>query len=226
MYSVKLKCAKFRVILLKRSCRVKKLCTPSRPGIPTSWAAPFHDIITLIYYTSCQLSTTGGQLTDIDASDVDFVALVDVAGSTWSRGGVDVILVAVLVLVLVVVVVVVGPVARRPLHLVLLLQPAPRVREPRRHLRQRHLGDDRQHDLLALGRVRVLDVLVQPRLERARRLARRVLPAHVQRSVTVHHTVNTDLVTHRFIFCYFNTSSNVVHSLVQVLRRARVYCVN
>jgi len=127
------------------------------------------------------------RLTDVDSSDVDVVALVDVR-STSSR--VDVFIVAVLIVVVVVFVLVVGSVPRRPLHLVFLLQPAPRVGEPRRHLRQRHLGDDGQHDLLALGRVRVLDVLVQPRLQRARRLASRVLSPHVQRPVTA--TVNDD----------------------------------
>ena len=54
----------------------------------------------------------------------------------------------------------------------------------RADLRQGHLGDDGEHDLLALGRVRVLDVLIQPRLERARRLARRVLASHIQAAVT------------------------------------------
>ena len=44
------------------------------------------------------------------------------------------------------------------------------------YLRERHFGDDSEHDLLALGRVRVLLVLVEPRLQRRRRLARRVLP--------------------------------------------------
>ena len=51
------------------------------------------------------------------------------------------------------------------------------------YLGQRHLGDDGQHDLLALGRVRVLDVLVQPSLQRARRFSRRVLPSYVQTTV-------------------------------------------
>ena len=44
------------------------------------------------------------------------------------------------------------------------------------YLRERHFGDDGEHDLLALGRVRVLLVLVEPRLQRRRRLPRRVLP--------------------------------------------------
>ena len=97
----------------------------------------------------------------------------------------DVIILArLLIVIIVVVVVVVGAVSWRPLHLVLLLESPARVREPRRHLRQRHLGDDRQHDLLAFRRIRVLDVFVQPSLQRARRLARRVLAAHVQCPVT------------------------------------------
>lgn len=74
------------------------------------------------------------------------------------------------------VVVVVGLVLRLPGHLVLLLQASSRVREPSGHLRQRHLRDDRQHDLLALGRVRILLMFVQPCLQRGRRLPRRVLP--------------------------------------------------
>lgn len=80
----------------------------------------------------------------------------------------------------VVVVVVVRLVLGLPRHLVLLLQPSPGVGEPRAHLRERHLGDDGQHDLLALGRVRVLLVLVQPRLERSRRLPGGVLPSGCQ----------------------------------------------
>ena len=51
------------------------------------------------------------------------------------------------------------------------------------YLCERHLGDDGQHDLLALGWVRVLDVLVQPRLQRARRLSSGVLAPHVKGSV-------------------------------------------
>jgi len=49
-----------------------------------------------------------------------------------------------------------------------------------------HAGDNGQHDLLALGRVRVLDVLEQPRLERAGRLSRGVLSPYIQ---TRHRTV-------------------------------------
>jgi len=58
------------------------------------------------------------------------------------------------------------------------------------HLCERHASDNRQHDLFALGRVRVLDVLAQPRLERARRLPCRVLTSNIQsrhRTVTDHH---------------------------------------
>jgi len=68
-----------------------------------------------------------------------------------------------------------GAVARRERHLVLLLEAAARVREPRGHLVERHLGDYGEHDLLALRRIRILAVLVQPRLQRRRRLACRVL---------------------------------------------------
>ena len=52
-----------------------------------------------------------------------------------------------------------------PGHLVLLLEPPAGVGEPGGHLGQGHLGDDGQHDLLALGGVRVLAVLVEPGLQ-------------------------------------------------------------
>lgn len=45
----------------------------------------------------------------------------------------------------------------------------------RSYLRQCHLGENGEHDLFALGRVRILAVLVQPRLERRRCLTCRVL---------------------------------------------------
>ena len=48
------------------------------------------------------------------------------------------------------------------------------------YLCEGHFGDDGEHDLLALGRVRVLLVLVEPRLQRRRRLPRRVLPPRRQ----------------------------------------------
>jgi len=79
----------------------------------------------------------------------------------------------------------------------------PRVRS---YLCQGHLGDDGEHDLLALGRVRVLDVFVQPSLERARRLASGVLASHVQRSVTARDTA-TVINKHGFI-------SSVVTNLI------------
>lgn len=71
---------------------------------------------------------------------------------------------------------VLAPVPWRPRHLVLLLQPAPGVGEPGGHLRQGHLRDDGQHDLLALGGVRVLPVLVKPGLQRGRGVPCGVLP--------------------------------------------------
>jgi len=103
-----------------------------------------------------------------------------------------------------VVVIVVCSVARRPLHLVLLLESTSRVGEPRRHLGQRHLGDDGQHDLLTLGRIRVLNVLVQPCLERARRLSSSVLASDIQTSVTASATSNhRDNMIHIFTArCY------------------------
>ena len=44
--------------------------------------------------------------------------------------------------------------------------------------------DDCQHDFLAFGWVGILDMFVEPRLQRARRLSRRVLPPDVQAAVT------------------------------------------
>jgi hypothetical protein len=63
------------------------------------------------------------------------------------------------------VIVVVRLVFGLPGHFVLLLEAPPGVGEPRGHLRQGHFGDDGQHDFLALGRVGVLFVLVEPRLQ-------------------------------------------------------------
>ena len=62
-----------------------------------------------------------------------------------------------------------------PRHLVLLLEAPARVGEPGGDLREGHLGDDGQHDLLALGGVGVLAVLVEPGLERGRGVPRGVL---------------------------------------------------
>ena len=67
-----------------------------------------------------------------------------------------------------------------PRHFVLLLEATPSVGEPRGHLGERHLGDDSQHDLLALGWVRILLVFVQPRLQCRRRFSRGVLPPRCQ----------------------------------------------
>jgi len=47
-------------------------------------------------------------------------------------------------------------------------------------LRKSHPGYDREHDLLSLGRVRVLDVLAQPGLEGARRLACGVPTSYIE----------------------------------------------
>lgn len=88
-----------------------------------------------------------------------------------------IVVIVVIVIVADVRIVVVHPVLWFPRHFVLLLQASAGVREPRRNLRQRHLGDDREHDFLAFGRVRVLFVLVQPRLEDARCFAGGVLAA-------------------------------------------------
>jgi hypothetical protein len=45
------------------------------------------------------------------------------------------------------------------------------------YLGEGHLRDDGEHDLLPLGGVGVLLVLVQPRLQRRRRLARHIRPS-------------------------------------------------
>ena len=94
-----------------------------------------------------------------------------------------VVSVAAVIVVVVVIVAVLG----LPRHFILLFEASSGVGEPRGHLGQGHLGDDGQHDLLTFGRVRVLLVLRKPRLERRRRLPRRVLPPRCQivtRSVT------------------------------------------
>lgn len=56
------------------------------------------------------------------------------------------------------------------------------------YLGERHLGDDGQHNLFALGRVRVLAVLVQPGLERGRRVPSNVFssrPIEVESAIPV-----------------------------------------
>ena len=117
----------------------------------------------------------------------------------------------------VVVVVVVVAVLGLPRHLVLLLEASARVGEPRRHLRQRHLGDDGQHDLLALGRVRVLLVLRQPRLERGRRLARRVLaPRPVQVHAVPVYTRRTTLVWFITVLSPTSLAATTVHLLYSI----------
>ena len=116
--------------------------------------------------------------------DVDIITVV--ADGSRRAAAVDDVIVEVAADVLVVVIVVIiisGPIAGRPLHLVLLLEAPTGVGEPRRDLRQCHLGDDRQHDLLALGRVRVLDVLVQPGFQRARRFAGSVLSTDIESTI-------------------------------------------
>jgi len=75
------------------------------------------------------------------------------------------------------IVIIVRLILRLPRHLVLLLQPSACVRKPRRHLRQRHLGDNGQHNFLALGRIRVLFVLVEPRFQGGRWLSGGIFPS-------------------------------------------------
>ena len=79
-----------------------------------------------------------------------------------------------------------------PVRSVVLLDSASSVGEPRRYLRQRHLGDDCQHDLLGFGRVRILDVLIQPGLQRPRRLATGALTPNIQRTIAVSQTQGTN----------------------------------
>ena len=52
------------------------------------------------------------------------------------------------------------------------------------YLCEGHFGDDGEHDLLALGRVRILLVLIEPRLERIR-----AFPGCVFAPDTVGHVV-------------------------------------
>ena len=79
----------------------------------------------------------------------------------------------------------VGVGARRKAHLVLFFEATSRVRKPRGDLIEAHFGDDGEHDLLALGGIRVLAVLVQPGLERGRGLARGVFAPRASRAIIV-----------------------------------------
>lgn len=100
-----------------------------------------------------------------------------------------------------VVVVIVRLVLGLPGHFILLFQPSPGVREPRTDLGERHFGDDGQHDLLALGRIRIFLVFVQPRFEGSRRFSRGVLPPSCQivsRAIPIKHiyehiVINTEM---------------------------------
>ena len=78
-----------------------------------------------------------------------------------------------------------------------LLDSASSVGEPRGDLRQSHLGDDCQHNLLGFGRVRILDVLEQPCLQSPCGLATGVLTSNIQRTVAASHshkaTCGTDI---------------------------------
>ena len=90
-----------------------------------------------------------------------------------------------------------GVVCRRSVSPVVLLNPASSVGEPRRHLSQRHLRDDCQHHLLGFRRVRILDVLVQPGLQRPCGLPTGVLPAYIQRAVTASQWTRSSAVAER-----------------------------
>ena len=123
------------------------------------------------------------------------IILVVVEISDVQLGVIIVVVHVVDIVVVVVVVFIIRPLRRRPQHLVFLLQTPPGVSEPRGHLGQGHLRDDRQHDLLTLGGVGVLDVLVEPRLQRRRRLAGGVLPSNVQTTVTGCQEINRSFRT-------------------------------
>ena len=72
---------------------------------------------------------------------------------------------------------------------VVFLDPASSVGEPRWYLGQRHLRDNRQHDLLGFGWIRILNVLIQPGLQHPRWLATGALTAYIQRSVPATQSV-------------------------------------
>ena len=59
------------------------------------------------------------------------------------------------------------------------------------NLGEGHLGNDGEHDLLALGRVRVLPMLEEPGLERRSRLPGRILPP-CGSPVQVHRTAGRE----------------------------------
>lgn len=101
-----------------------------------------------------------------------------------------------MVIIIVVIIFIFDSIARFPRHFVLLLEPSSGVREPRRHLRQCHLCDNCEHDLLAFGGVRVLFVLVQPGLQGTGRFAGGVFPT---RPIQI-HTVSA---TKQLLFSIF-----------------------
>lgn len=88
-----------------------------------------------------------------------------------------------MVIIVIIIVFVFYTITRLPSHLVFLLESPSCVREPRRHLSQCHLGNNGEHDFLALGRIRILLVFVEPRLQRARCLPSCVL---APRSIQIH----------------------------------------
>lgn len=96
----------------------------------------------------------------------------------------QIVIFGVLIVIVVVIdvgIIVVDTIPRLPGHFVFLFQSSSRISKPGGYLGERHFSDDRQHYLLALGRIRVLLVLVQPGLQRGCRLARCVLaPSSVQ----------------------------------------------
>lgn len=78
------------------------------------------------------------------------------------------------------IVIVIGLIFRLPRHLILLFESPPSVGEPRRYLRQCHLCDYRQHNFLALRRIRILLVLVEPSFQCGRRFTRCIFSASCQ----------------------------------------------
>lgn len=73
-----------------------------------------------------------------------------------------------------------------PSHFIFLFKSSAGIRKPCGNLCQGHLGDNGEHDLFALRRVRVFTVLVEPRLECVRGFPRSVFPpgSAVHRSVS------------------------------------------
>lgn len=84
------------------------------------------------------------------------------------------VVVAFMIVIVEIHIIVFDSISRLPGHLVLLLESSSSVGEPRRHLRQRHLGDDGEHYFLALCRIWILLMLLEPCLKSAGGFACRI----------------------------------------------------